>query len=430
MSDRTDLQRTAHARLAALLDDGSLVRLDDGATGVVAGHGTVDGRVVCVFCQDPTAPSPGDERRSATDVVAAVLDLALMIGAPVIGIHDPAPSDGAPPADFVDGTVLRRSAHACGVVPQIAVVLGSMTGAAASAPALADFVVMVQDSSHLLACTPEEIATVTGEQVTLEELGGARTHSTVSGLAHHLATDEDDAWRLVRQVLSYLPSNNLDGPVIEPPVPDAELAADDTDLCLDHLVPDSPGVPFDITVAVRAVTDDGDMLQVHEHFAPGVVTALARVDGHPVGIVADQPMSPGGRLDMDAAEKAARFVRGCDEFNLPVVTFVDSADFLPAATQERGGILRRVAGLVHAYAEATVPLVTITTRSATAPGRWDPAVRDLGADLALVWPTAQPGRRDVRIAASDSREQLIRGLRVLRTKRVTAAPRKHSGGPR
>jgi propionyl-CoA carboxylase beta chain len=341
---------------------------------------------------------------------------------------------------------------------------------------LTDFIVMVDKTSQMFITGPDVVRSVTGEQVTLEELGGARTHNTRSGNAHYLAKDDPEAIEYVRDLLSYLPSNNLSAPPIRPGEaadPD-ELTADD--LALDTLIPDSPNQPYDMAVAVRAVLDDGEFLPVHELYAPNVLVGFGRVQGRSVGIVANQPMHLAGTLDINAAEKAARFVRTCDAFNIPVLTFVDVPGFLPGTEQEWNGIIRRGAKLIYAYAEATVPLVTVITRKAYG-GAYDVmGSKHLGADVNLAWPTAQiavmgaegavnilyrreladaddpvarraelveqyndhlsnpwiaaeRGYIDRVILPRDTRAEIAKVLRLLRTKRASLPPKKHGNIP-
>ena len=368
--------------------------------------------------------------------------------------------------------------HASGVVPQISLIMGPCAGGAVYSPAITDFTVMVDQTSHMFITGPDVIRTVTGEEVGFEELGGARTHNTRSGNAHYLGTDEDDALDYVRALLSYLPSNNLS----DPPVVDAaaDLEVSDADRELDTLVPDSANHPYDIHTVVEHVLDDGEFLEVQAMFAPNIVVGFGRVEGRPVGVVANQPMRFAGTLDIDASEKAARFVRTCDAFNVPVLTFVDVPGFLPGTDQEWNGIIRRGAKLIYAYAEATVPKVTVITRKAYG-GAYDVmGSKHLGADVNLAWPSAQiavmgaqgavnilyrhelgtlaqqgadvEGERqrliddyedtlvnpyiaaergyvDAVIAPSLTRVEIVRALRLLRTKRQTLPPKKHGNIP-
>ncbi|MEU6643784.1 acyl-CoA carboxylase subunit beta [Saccharomonospora sp. NPDC046836] len=403
-------KKTARERIDLLLDAGSFVELDEFARhrstnfgqehnrpygdGVVTGYGTIDGRPVCVFSQDVTVFG-GSLGEVYGEKIVKVMDLAIKTGRPVIGINE---GGGARIQEGVVslglyGEIFRRNTHASGVIPQISLIMGANAGGHVYSPALTDFVVMVDKTSHMFITGPDVIKTVTGEEVTFEDLGGGRTHNTKSGNAHYLGTDEEDAISYVKELLSFLPSNNLaETPVFDPVEPSGESIADevtDTDRELDAIVPDSPNQPYDMHEVITRVVDDGEFLEVQELFAPNVLVGFGRVDGHSVGIVANQPTQFAGCLDIDASEKAARFVRTCDAFNVPVLTFVDVPGFLPGTDQEWNGIIRRGAKLIYAYAEATVPLVTVITRKAYG-GAYDVmGSKHLGADVNLAWPTAQ-----------------------------------------
>jgi len=313
----------------------------------------------------------------------------LKTGCPLIGINEGAGAriqEGVVSLGLY-GEIFRRNVHASGVIPQISLIMGNCAGGHVYSPAVTDFTIMVDQTSAMFITGPDVIKTVTGEDVTMEELGGARTHNTKSGNAHYMGADEADALEYVKALLSYLPSNNMD----EPPVYDeaAELEVSDLDRSLDGIIPDSPNQPYDMHTVIAAVVDEGEFLEVQPLFATNIIIGFARIQGRPVGIVANQPMAFAGTLDIDASEKAARFVRTCDAFNTPVLTFVDVPGFLPGTSQEWDGIIRRGAKLIYAYAEATVPLVTIITRKAYG-GAYDVmASKHLGADLNLAWPTAQ-----------------------------------------
>lgn len=395
---------TARERIDALLDDGSFTELDALARhrstafgqdknrpygdGVVTGYGTIDGRTVCVFSQDFTVFG-GSLGEVFGEKIVKVIDLALKIGCPVVGIND---SGGARIQEGVVALglyaeIFRRNVHSSGVIPQISLVVGPCAGGAVYSPAITDFTVMVDQTSHMFVTGPDVIKTVTGEDVGMEELGGARTHNSRSGVAHYMASDEQDAIDYVKDLLSYLPANNMDDPVLYPTGEIGEPTPDD--LALNTLIPDSANVPYDIVTAIRAVCDDGEFLQVQELFAPNIVCGFGRVDGSPVGVIANQPLQLAGTLNIDASEKAARFVRTCDAFNVPILTFVDVPGFLPGTDQEWGGIIRRGAKLLYAYCEATVPLVTVITRKAYG-GAYDVmGSKHIGADINLAWPTAQ-----------------------------------------
>ncbi|WP_091515077.1 MULTISPECIES: acyl-CoA carboxylase subunit beta [Amycolatopsis] len=403
-------KKTARERIDMLLDPGSFVELDELARhrstnfgqdrnrpygdGVVTGYGTVDGRPVCVFSQDVTVFG-GSLGEVYGEKIVKVMDLALKTGRPIIGINE---GGGARIQEGVVSLglyaeIFRRNTHASGVVPQISLIMGTNAGGHVYSPALTDFIVMVDKTSHMFITGPEVVKTVTGEEVTFEELGGARTHNTKSGNAHYLASDEEDAIAYVKDLLSYLPSNNLsDPPVFDSTEPAGISIAEgvtETDLELNTLIPDSPNQPYDMHEVITRVLDDGEFLEVQELFAPNVLVGYGRVDGHAVGVVANQPTQFAGCLDIDASEKAARFVRTCDAFNIPVLTFVDVPGFLPGTDQEWNGIIRHGAKLIYAYAEATVPLVTVITRKAYG-GAYDVmGSKHLGADINLAWPTAQ-----------------------------------------
>ncbi|WP_433214725.1 acyl-CoA carboxylase subunit beta [Dactylosporangium sp. CS-047395] len=486
-------KKTARERIDLLLDPGSFVELDELARhrstnfgldrtrpygdGVVTGYGTVDGRQVCVFAQDFTVFG-GSLGEVFGEKIVKVMDLAMKIGCPVIGIND---SGGARIQEGVVslglyGEIFFRNVRASGVIPQISLIMGPCAGGAVYSPAVTDFTVMVDQTSHMFITGPDVIKTVTGEDIAMEELGGARTHNTKSGNAHYLAADEDDAIDYVRALLSYLPSNNMD----DAPVSDQSTAAPaalevtDEDLALDSLIPDSANQPYDIHAVVESVVED--FLEVQPLFAQNIVVGFGRVEGHPVGVVANQPMHFAGCLDIDASEKAARFVRTCDAFNIPILTFVDVPGFLPGAGQEWDGIIRRGAKLIYAYAEATVPKVTVITRKAYG-GAYDVmGSKHLGADLNFAWPTAQIAvmgaqgavnilyRQELRdaddpaaaraeliqeyedtlanpyvaaergyidgvIPPSTTRIEIVRALRLLRTKRETLPPKKHGNIP-
>ncbi|MDR7301331.1 acyl-CoA carboxylase subunit beta [Haloactinomyces albus] len=402
-------KKTARERVEALLDTGSFIELDEHARhrstnfgmeasrpygdGVVTGHGTVDGRQVCVFSQDFTVFG-GSLGEVFGEKIVKVMDLALKTGCPLIGIND---SGGARIQEGVVALglyaeIFKRNTHASGVIPQISLIVGPCAGGAVYSPAITDFTVMVDETSHMFITGPDVIKTVTGEDVTFEELGGAQTHNATSGNAHYMASDEEDAISYVQELLSYLPANNLS----EPPTFEAEQiegsiteSISDADRELDTLIPDSPNQPYDMHEVLTHVLDDGEFLEVSKLFAPNIVVGYGRIEGHSVGIVANQPTQLAGTLDIDASEKAARFVRTCDAFNIPVVTFVDVPGFLPGTDQEWNGIIRRGAKLLYAYAEATVPLATVITRKAYG-GAYDVmGSKHLGADINLAWPTAQ-----------------------------------------
>ncbi len=490
-------KKTARERIEALLDEGSFTELDAfvrhrssafgldakriPGDGVVVGYGTVDGRQVCVYSQDFTAFG-GSLGEMHGQKITKVMDMALRTGVPLIGILD---GGGARIQEGVSALtqfaeIFRRNVAASGVIPQISLILGPSAGGAVYSPALTDFVVMADGTSHMFITGPDVIRAVTGEDVGFEELGGGMTHNARSGVAHYLGDDEDDAIDWVHALLSYLPSNNL----ADPPVWDDEeaqpLEITDADEDLDTLVPDSDSQPYDMRTVVEHVLDHGELLEVQSLYAPNILVGFGHVEGWPVGIVANQPLHMAGTLDINAAEKAARFVRTCDAFNIPVLTFVDVPGFLPGTEQEWNGIIRRGAKLIYAYAEATVPLVTVITRKAYGGAYIVMGSKKLGADVNLAWPTAQIavmgaggavnilqrgalkkvadaggdveaerarlvaeyedalvnpyqaaelGFVDAVIAPAETRVQIVRALRALRNKRASLPTKKHGNVP-
>jgi propionyl-CoA carboxylase beta chain len=401
-------RQTARERIEQLFDEGSFVELDELARhrsvafgleknrpygdGVITGYGTIDGRQVCVFSQDFTVFG-GSLGEVYGEKITKVMDLAIKTGCPIIGINEGAGAriqEGVVSLGLY-GEIFRRNVHASGVIPQISLIMGSCAGGHVYSPAVTDFTIMVDGTSNMFITGPDVIKTVTGEDVSMEDLGGARTHNTKSGNAHYMGADEADALEYTKALLSYLPQNNLDEPVVyeTPYGQSADLEVTDLDRTLDTLIPDSPNQPYDMHDVITAVMDDEEFLEVMPLFAPNILIGYGRVEGRPVGVVANQPMQFAGTLDIDASEKAARFVRTCDAFNIPVLTFVDVPGFLPGTDQEWNGIIRRGAKLIYAYAEATVPLVTIITRKAYG-GAYDVmGSKHLGADINVAWPTAQ-----------------------------------------
>jgi len=485
---------TARERIERLLDPGSFTELDELARhraasfgveanrpygdGVVTGFGTVDGRPVCVYSQDFTVFG-GSLGEVYGEKIVKLMDHALKTGCPLIGIND---GGGARIQEGVValglfGEIFYRNVIASGVIPQISLIMGPCAGGAVYSPAITDFTLMVEATSHMFITGPDVIKTVTGEEVSFEELGGAHAHNVKSGVAHYQAKDEDDCLEFARELLSYLPSNNLDEPPAGPYADgDTALEISGTDLELDTLVPDAPNQPYDAHVLISHLLDEGEFLEIHAGFAPNILVGFGRVEGSSVGVVANQPMHLAGCLDIDASEKAARFVRTCDAFGIPVVTFVDVPGFLPGTGQEWGGIIRRGAKLIYAYGEATVPKVTVITRKAYG-GAYDVmGSKHLGGDINLAWPTAQiavmgaqgavnilyrrelsaaddpdtlrakriteyedalanpyiaaeRGYVDAVIRPAETRPQVIRALRALRTKRQTLPPKKHGNIP-
>ena len=392
----------ARERLVELLDPGSFFELDrfvrhrepnfgmlerrPYGDAVVTGYGTIFGRKVFVFSQDFTVFG-GSLSEVFAEKICKVMDLALKFGCPLIGIND---SGGARIQEGVVSLagyaeIFWRNVQCSGVIPQVSLVMGPCAGGAVYSPAITDFVFMVEGTSYMFITGPDVVKTVTGEEVTFEELGGASTHASKSGVAQFIAPDEKACLEDARYLLSFLPQNNMDPPPFaEPSDPRDREEAD-----LDTLIPDNPNKPYDMHEVVKRVVDDGDFLEVHEHWAENVICGLARLGGHPVGVIGNQPRSLAGVLDIDSSVKAARFVRFCDAFNIPVVTFVDVPGFLPGTQQEWGGIIRHGAKLLYAYAEATVPKLTVITRKAYG-GAYDVmSSKHIRADFNFAWPTAE-----------------------------------------
>jgi len=485
-----DGKLTARERIENLLDPGSFQELDALVThrcsdfgmeaqripgdGVVTGHGRIDGRTVFVFAQDFTVFG-GSLSETFAAKICKVMDLAMKVGAPVIGLND---SGGAriqegvvSLAGYAD--IFLRNTLSSGVVPQISAIMGPCAGGAVYSPAITDFIVMVRETSYMFITGPDVIRTVTHEEVTKEELGGAMTHNSTSGVAHFAAADDRDALLLIRELMSYLPSNNLEDPPVVPTA-DPEDRKDDT---LNSLVPESPNQPYDIKKVIHACVDDGKFLEVHEHFARNIVVGFARLGGRSVGIVANQPAVLAGCLDIDASVKGARFVRFCDCFNVPLVVFEDVPGFLPGTDQEFRGIIVHGAKLLYAFAEATVPKLTVITRKAYGGAYCVMASKHIRTDFNYAWPSAEIAvmgsegavniihRREIQQASgkgdavraeklaeykdkfanpyvaaergyideviepSLTRSRLIAALRVLDTKRDTNPRRKHGNIP-
>jgi propionyl-CoA carboxylase beta chain len=500
-------KRTARERIDGLLDPGSFTEFDELARhratdfdmaanrpygdGVVTGYGTIDGRPVCVFSQDFTVFG-GSLGEVYGEKIVKVMDHALKTGCPMIGIND---GGGARIQEGVVALglfaeIFYRNVIASGVIPQVSLIMGPCAGGAVYSPAITDFTLMVEGTSHMFITGPDVIKTVTGEEVSFEELGGAHAHNVKSGVAHYQAKDEDDCLGFARELLSYLPSNNLEDPPVLGRAGVGAAASGsggdqalgeitDTDAELDRLIPDSANQPYDMHGVITRILDDGEFLEVHAGFAQNIVVGFGRVEGSSVGVVANQPIHFAGCLDINASEKAARFVRTCDAFGIPVLTFVDVPGFLPGTDQEWGGIIRRGAKLIYAYAEATVPKITVITRKAYG-GAYDVmGSKHLGGDVNLAWPTAQiavmgaqgavnilyrrelaaagspeeqaalraarvteyedtlanpyvaadRGYLDAVIRPAETRSQVVRALRTLRTKRQTLPPKKHGNIP-
>ena len=480
---------TARERIEALLDKDSFQEIDQfvrhQSTGfgvedkkplgdaVVTGHGTIDGRPVFVFAEDFTVFG-GSLGKVVADKICKILDLAIETGAPVIGLKD---SGGARIQEGVDsldgyGRIFKRNVRASGVIPQISVIMGPCAGGAVYSPALTDFIFQVDQTSHMFITGPDVIKAVTGEDVTMEELGGATAHASKSGVTHFVYPTGEDALEAVRYLVSFLPRNNMEMPPYYAPGD----RADRLDDSLDVIIPDSSNQPYDITKVIEAVLDNEEFLEVHELWAKNIVVGLGRLDGHTIGVVANQPAVLAGTLDITASEKAARFVRFCDAFNIPIITFVDVPGFLPGVDQEHNGIIRHGAKLLYAYCEATVPRISVITRKAYGGAYLVMNARGIGADLVFAWPSAEiavmgargavniihrrelsgaddaDARRteliedyenkfnnpyvaaelglvDEVIEPRETRVKLIRAMEMLRGKRVTLPPKKHGNGP-
>jgi propionyl-CoA carboxylase beta chain len=480
---------TARERIERLLDPSTFVELDRYRVhrsynfgleknkplgdGVITGYGEVAGRKVCVFSQDFTVFG-GSLGEVYAQKICKVMDLALSTGCPIIGIND---SGGARIQEGVlslagYAEIFHRNVLASGVVPQVSVIMGPCAGGAVYSPAITDFIFMVEETSHMFITGPDVIKSVTGEDVSFEDLGGAGTHNTRSGVAHFSAPDEETCLEDVRYLLSFLPENNLESPPHYKPADDPERI----DEGLASLVPDSPQRPYDIRGAIEGTMDDGEFFEVQEGWAQNLVCGFARLDGHAVGVVGNQPSVLAGTLDIDASVKGARFVRFCDAFNIPLVTFVDVPGFLPGTDQEWGGIIRHGAKLLYAFSEATVPKMTVITRKAYG-GAYDVMCsKHIGADVNVAWPTgeiavmgapaavgiifrrqisgaedpearrkeliagyeeqfnnpmvaAEMGYIDDVIDPRETRPYLIKALQMIRTKRPDRSPRKHGNIP-
>ncbi|PFG31924.1 propionyl-CoA carboxylase beta chain [Paramicrobacterium agarici] len=395
---------TARERIEKLLDHGSFVELDEFVRhrtyafgmdakrpygdSVVTGTGTIGGRQVAVYAQDFTIFG-GSLGEVAGEKIIKVMDHAIKCGVPLIGILD---SGGARIQEGVValgkyGEIFRRNTAASGVIPQISIVMGPAAGGAVYSPALTDFVIMVDKTSQMFVTGPDVIKTVTGEDVGMEELGGALAHNTRSGVAHYLASDEDDALDYARNLIGYLPDNNLSDPPSYST--DFDFETTDADRKLNTVIPDSPNQPYDVVTVIEKLVDDEEFLEVQPLFAPNIVIGFARIEGTSVGIIANQPNTMAGTLNIDAGEKASRFVRFCDAFSIPILTLVDVPGYLPGTDQEWDGVIRRGAKLLYAYAEATVPLVTVILRKAYGGAYIVMGSKQLGADINLAWPTAE-----------------------------------------
>ncbi|MBR1421329.1 MAG: methylmalonyl-CoA carboxyltransferase [Selenomonadaceae bacterium] len=393
---------TARERIEMFFDEGTFVELDMfvkhrctnfgqekkdlPGEGVVIGYGTVDGRLVYAFAQDFTVEG-GSIGEKHAHKIWKVMDLAMKMGAPLIGIND---SGGARIQEAVDALsgyagIFFRNTAASGVIPQISVIMGPCAGGAVYSPAITDFIYMVKNTSQMFITGPAVIKSVTAEEVTAEELGGAMTHNTRSGVAHFAAENEEDCIKQIRYLLSFLPSNNME----DPPIVETDDDPDRMDESLNEIIPDNPNAPYDMKDIIRAIVDNGEFYEVHEHFATNIITCFARFDGRSVGIIANQPAVMAGCLDVNASDKSARFIRFCDAFNIPLVNLVDVPGFLPGVDQEYSGIIRHGAKMLYAYSEATVPKVTVITRKAYGGSYIAMCCRELGADQVMAWPSAE-----------------------------------------
>lgn len=480
---------TARERIELLVDKGSFQEIDPfvrhRTTGfgieekrplgdaVVTGWGTIDGRNILVFAEDFTRFG-GSLGEVVADKICKVLDLAMQTGTPVIGLKD---SGGARIQEGVVGLdgygrIFERNVRASGVIPQISVIMGPCAGGAVYSPALTDFIFQVEDTSHLFITGPDVIKTVTGEEVSMDDLGGAHAHSSKSGVTHFVVADDREAMDEIRYLLSLLPANNMEVAPFFTPIDSPDRA----DELLTEIIPDSSNQPYDVLDVIASLVDDGEFYQVHEHWAGNIVVGLARLDGYTVGIVANQPAVLAGTLDIDASVKAARFVRFCDAFNIPLITLVDVPGFLPGVDQEHGGIIRHGAKLLYAFSEATVPRITVILRKAYGGAYLVMNSRAVRADVVFAWPSAEiavmgaKGAVNVmyrrELAASDdpdtmrdqlvsdyeeqfnnpyvaaerglvddviepreTRPRVIRAMQMLRNKRETLPPKKHGNIP-
>lgn len=484
-----DGKLTARERIERLLDAGSFCELDQFVThratdfglaerrvlgdSVVTGWGRIDGRLVYVFAQDFTVMG-GSVGEAHGRKICKLLDLALANGAPVIGLND---SGGARIQEGVDalaayGEIFYRNVQASGVIPQLSVILGPCAGGAVYSPALTDFIFMVEGISRMAITGPDVIRAVTHEEVTQEELGGTDVHNRLSGVAHFAARSEEEAFSLVRQLLSYLPQNNAEDPPYIPPTDSPDRAEE----ALNTIVPDDPSQSYDMREVIRLIVDDGVFFEVHERYAQNIIVGFARMGGYVVGIIAQQPAVLAGALDIDASDKGARFIRFCDCFNIPLLTLTDTPGFLPGVAQEHGGIIRHGAKMIYAYAEATVPKIAVITRKAYGGAYIVMSSKHLGGDICLAWPNAEiavmgpqgavniifrrelekapdpnrlreelvadyrekfanpyvaaaRGYLDAVIRPSETRPRVIAALEMLRNKRAQRPPRKHGNIP-
>ena len=474
-------KHTARERLEMFFDEDSFVELDMfvkhrcanfgmetkdlPGEGVVTGYGTVDGRLVYAYAQDFTV-SGGSLGEQHAHKIWKIMDLALKMGAPCICIND---SGGARIQEGVNalsgyGGIFFRNTAASGVIPQISVIMGPCAGGAVYSPAITDFIFMVKKTSQMFITGPAVIKTVTGEDVTAEELGGAMSHNMRSGVAHFAAEDEEDCFNKIRRLLSFIPSNNME----DPPAIPCDDDPNRQDESLNAIIPDNPNLPYDMKDVIRSIVDNGDFFEVQEFYAMNVICCFARMDGKPIGIIASQPKIMAGCLDVNASDKAARFIRFCDAFNIPMVTLVDVPGFLPGVNQEYNGIIRHGAKMLYAYSEATVPMVTVITRKAYGGAYIAMCCHELGSDQVMAWPSseiavmgpsgaanvifrkdpdkeqktqeyvdefatpykaAEMGYVDMVITPSETRPLIISALRACAGKRETGPAKKHGNIP-
>ncbi len=483
---------TARERIELLLDEGSFEEFDMFVThrctnfgmekkkflgdGVVTGHGTIDGRVVYVFSQDFTVFG-GSLSETFAQKICKVMDMAMKAGAPLIGIND---SGGARIQEGVTSLagyaeIFERNILASGVIPQISAIFGPCAGGAVYSPALTDFIMMTEQNSYMFVTGPKVVKTVTGEDISVEDLGGGKIHASKSGVSHFLVEDEKEGLLLIRKLLTFLPQNNLEDPIVT----ENTDPIDRMDDYLNDIIPENPNQPYDVTDVITSIVDYSEFLEIHRNYAKNIVVGFAKFDGHPVGIVANQPNYLAGVLDIEASRKAARFVRFCDSFNIPILTLVDVPGFLPGSRQEYGGIITHGAKLMFAYGEATVPKITVTLRKSYGGAHDVMSCKQLRGDLNYAWPTAEiavmgasgavevlhgkklaeienPAERtkyikdheeeynekfanpyqaaalgyiDDIIEPRNTRFRIIRGLQSLATKKLVNPPKKHSNIP-
>ncbi len=483
---------TARERILLLLDEGSFEEYDMFVThrtksfgmwdqkflsdGVVTGHGTIDGRLIYVFSQDFTVFG-GSLSEMFAQKICKIMDQAMQVGAPVIGLND---SGGARIQEGVRSLagyaeIFQRNILSSGVIPQISAIFGPCAGGAVYSPALTDFIIMSEKSSYMFVTGPKVVKTVTGEDISVEDLGGANVHSTKSGISHFMVESEEEGLLLIRKMMSYIPSNNLE----EPPITETKDPIDRLEDELNELIPENPNKPYDVKDVIHAITDEHEFLEIQRNYAKNIIIGFARFNGMPVGIVANQPDYLAGVLDIDASRKAARFVRFCDAFNIPIITLVDVPGFLPGSAQELGGIIIHGAKLLFAYGEATVPKITITLRKSYGGAHDVMSCKQLRGDLNYAWPSAEiavmgakgavevlEGKKlreivdkeerqkfisekeeeyienfanpyqaakygfiDDIIEPRNTRFRIIRGLKILSTKKDFNPPKKHSNIP-